>query len=96
MLPFSCCGHPGDTGNSVGIGQYCSTTNDCTHPGAPICGNDFQPQRHTYFCTTTCDGPDMGTRGCGENTSCTKDAQTGLYGCVPTACLTNMPAGCMN
>jgi hypothetical protein len=93
---FSCCGKPGDPGNTMGVGQYCETNNDCTNGGAPLCANAFYPQRKTFFCTTTCDAPDMGPRGCGPNATCTKDRDSGQYGCVPTTCLTNMPAGCSN
>jgi hypothetical protein len=93
---FSCCGKPGDPGNTMGIGQYCTTTNDCTNSNAPICANDFYPARKTFFCTNSCDAPGTGTRGCGADATCTKDRDSGLYGCVPTACLTNMPTGCSN
>lgn len=96
MTFFSCCGKPGDNGNTMGVGQYCQKTNDCTNSAAPICANDFFPARKTFFCTNSCDGPDMGSRGCGADATCTKDKDTGLYGCVPTSCLVNMPPGCMN
>lgn len=92
---FSCCGKEGDTGNSMGVGKFCRSDNDCTS-GAPLCAIVYQAQKRSYFCTNTCDAPDMGTRGCGTGATCTRDSATGFYGCVPTACLTNMPAGCMN
>jgi hypothetical protein len=95
MTFFSCCGQPGDPGNSMGVGKFCRTDNDCL-AGAPLCAIVYQAAKRSYFCTTTCDAPDAGTRGCGPNATCTRDSTTGFYGCVPSSCLVNMPPGCMN
>lgn len=99
MVPFSCCGHPGDPGNKLGVGKYCTDTYACQDPGtsAPICSAVFYPEKRTFFCTKQCDAPDAGTRGCGEGATCVKDSSSPAWGCVPTGCLNPDPAtGCMN
>lgn len=93
----SCCGYPGDTGNSKGVGRYCTSNTDpaCRSSGLPanICSTaEGNPNRPTFFCTMACSG-DTDTTSCGENAKCTKNS-SGLYGCVPQSCLTNLPAGC--
>ena len=78
----SVCGHPGDTGNSLGVGQYCTKLTDCTaNPKATLCttlGSD-----NAYFCTMTCGGPDLGGE-CGESASC--QCAGGQCGCFPDRC----------
>jgi hypothetical protein len=97
MAQRSCCGYPGDTGNSKGVGRYCTSNTDpaCRSSGLPanICSTaEGNPNRPTFFCTMACSG-DTDTTTCGENAKCTKNS-SGLYGCVPQACLTNLPPGC--
>jgi hypothetical protein len=96
MTFFSCCGHPGDTGNSLGIGSYCTTQAQCN--SNTLCAAVYgAPSEHSYFCTKECNAPsDAGvdTKTCAENTTCTQDSVTHLYGCVPNSCLTNIPPGC--
>ena len=96
---LSCCGKPGDAGNSKGVGKYCTDPNggECrsSTPGviATICsviGDTVQ--RKTTFCTVTCKPEDVGY--CGEGASCTMDSATKVYGCTPNLCTTNPPAGC--
>src|SRR4051812_41297632 len=62
----SLCGHPGDQGNSLGVGKYCTTLDQCkTNKKATVCatlGGDPSQQ----FCTTRCSGPDAGADECGE------------------------------
>jgi hypothetical protein len=79
----SLCGHPGDTGNSLGVGKYCTSLGDCTsNTKATLCsilGSD-----NTYFCTFACSGTaDLSTE-CGENATC--QCQGGQCGCFPNAC----------
>jgi hypothetical protein len=91
---FSCCGQPGDTGNSKGVGRFCKKSSpDCSGTGAVFCSAEAAPQKRAYFCTVPCSGA-TDTTTCGENASCVADSVTGLYGCVPTACVNNLPAGC--
>src|ERR1700749_1004971 len=65
----SLCGHPGDPGNSLGVGKYCTSLSDCsTNSKATLCsilGSD-----NTFFCTFACSGSaDLSTEG-GENPTC--------------------------
>jgi hypothetical protein len=86
----SVCGHPGDTGNSLGVGKYCTKLTDCTsNPKATLCsvlGSD-----NAFFCTMTCTpaANDMGSTECGENAICQCGSGSGQSGCgcFPTACL---------
>src|SRR5262245_56148452 len=65
MTFHSDCGHPGDVGNSVGVGKFCMKVTACSsNTKATLCttlGSD-----RNYFCTTACDsaGP---ANYCGEN-----------------------------
>ena len=79
----SICGHPGDTGNSLGVGKYCTTLSDCSsNSKATLCsiiGSD-----NSYFSTMACSSPaDLATE-CGENATC--QCQGGQCGCFPDAC----------
>src|SRR5262245_26396157 len=68
----SICGHPCDTGNSLGVGKYCTTFDDCSsNPRATICPVVFDPTTHAYACTFVCLGPTDTV--CGENASCQCD-----------------------
>jgi hypothetical protein len=81
----SVCGHAGDTGNSKGVGKYCTMNSDCAGQFAAICSTFMQPpQGTTYFCTTACD-INATSNPCGENASCTC-LSPGACGCVPDAC----------
>ncbi|HEX4461430.1 MAG TPA: hypothetical protein VIA18_25795 [Polyangia bacterium] len=88
--PASTCGHPGDKGNNVGVGQYCMSVNDCPQT-APVCTdaeNFLEPANaQTYFCTITCTSGDNSK--CGDNASCI--CQTIGCACVPTSCGTTAP-----
>src|SRR4051812_19419821 len=59
--PLSRCGKPCDTGNSLGVGQYCTNANNpCgSNSMAKICSallNAGTPSADdTYFCTFQCD-----------------------------------------
>lgn len=78
-----CCGQPGDTGNELGVGKYC-TGFDCTGM-ANLCSTLGDPQLH--FCTMVCQ---MGGN-CGTGATC--QCQGGQCGCFPDSCL-NMPSSC--
>ena len=88
MELFSACGHPGDTGNSKNIGQYCDNNTPC--PGSLLCSNlengSLPANQQVYFCTTTCPtaGPDLTI--CGENATCA--CKSAGCACVPNVCLT--------
>lgn len=91
MLLLSQCGHPGDPGNSLGVGQFCRTANDCKGQ-AQLCSsmeNGSTPSpTDTYFCTIFPCHPDDGgvdSTACGENTGCA--CSNGLCGCTPSSCL---------
>lgn len=84
----SVCGHPGDKGNSLGIGQYCTALKDCPST-APICtiiGNSLEPANdQTYFCTATCTTAGSTTDpACGSGATCVK--QGANLACVPDSC----------
>ena len=79
----SFCGHPGDTGNDIGVGAFCNVLSDCSAtPGAHLCatlGNEM-----AHFCTKTCTmGGSAGE--CGTDAMCI--CQGGGCGCTPNSCL---------
>jgi hypothetical protein len=79
----SLCGHPGDTGNSKGVGKYCTDTSMCT-PGT-VCSTLMQPPEGTTdFCTLPCNINDT-NNPCGENATCTC-LSGNACGCVPNDC----------
>ena len=77
------CGQPGDTGNSLGVGKYCTGIQDCFgNSKATLCSTLGGPG--TNFCTFMCTQSDASTE-CGENASC--QCQGGQCGCLPNICL---------
>jgi hypothetical protein len=78
----SFCGHPGDTGNDIGVGRFCNVLSDCSSTtDAHICATLGDPMAH--FCTKTCT---MGSTGeCGTDAMCI--CQGTACGCTPTSCL---------
>jgi hypothetical protein len=76
------CGHPGDTGNDLGIGKFCTDLTMCGGT-APLCSNIGDPT--TYFCTRTCHA-DAGVDQCGSGASC-ECGGGATCGCTPTVCL---------
>ena len=85
---YSLCGHPGDTGNSKGVGRYCMTSTECMGNGmASVCSTLMPIQQGpVYFCTFPCD-PNATTNACGENATCTcLGSGTSACGCVPDPC----------
>jgi len=81
MALFSVCGHPGDTGNSLGVGKYCAALSDCSGQAAGICATLGDPDAH--FCTTTCTDGDA--TACGDGATCA--CEDGQCGCVPNSCV---------
>jgi hypothetical protein len=85
---YSACGHPGDVGNSLGVGKFCTQEQDCTGNSlANICstlGNDpSTPQLDAYFCTAICSGSSA-PNFCGDGAACMCGTQG--CGCTPTTC----------
>ena len=88
MVVADLCGHPGDTGNSKGVGAYCMDSSMCTHGMATVCSTLMPiPQGPVYFCTIPCD-PNATTSVCGENATCTclSANNPNECGCVPDTC----------
>jgi hypothetical protein len=91
---LSQCGHPGDVGNSLGVGRFCTKLSDCGKNGEQtnICsalGNGPTPSASdTYFCTIYPCTPDGGTSECGENATCVCGSSSGGGGCActPNSC----------
>jgi hypothetical protein len=80
---FSDCGKPGDPGNALGVGKFCTTLNDCAHNSkALLCSNLGDAQ--SFFCTTTCQATGPADQ-CGDGATCQCDPDG--CGCTPTACL---------
>ena len=85
---YSLCGHPGDAGNSKGVGKYCMDTTMCTGQVASVCSTLLPiPQGPLYFCTLPCD-PNAATSVCAEGATCTclSANNPGQCGCVPDPC----------
>ena len=89
---FSCCGQPGDTGNSLGVGKFCDTLT-CPGQKANFCASlGGDPTLH--FCTMACTPTDGGPDPCGENATC--QCQGAQCGCYPAKCaMQSPPDGCM-
>lgn len=91
---LSQCGQPGDKGNSLGVGKFCTTISDCMSAGLKtnICsslGNGPSPSPDdTYYCTIYPCRSDGGAGQCGENAECIC-AGGGSSGCActPSHCL---------
>jgi hypothetical protein len=91
----SACGHPGDKGNSLGVGQYC--TGEGADAGAcpstaPVCStieNSSEPaDKQTFFCVLPCTA--CSPAGfCGEGASCV--CNTEGCGCIPDTCSALIP-----
>jgi hypothetical protein len=92
MLLLSRCGHYGDTGNSLGVGQFCTNQGpDCSaNSKAKSCSalfNGTTPSANdSYFCSFLCASTDPpGT--CGENARCVCAAQG--CACIHVRCIPN-------
>jgi hypothetical protein len=84
----SACGQPCQEGNSLGIGKFCNTIDDCKGSQIPtLCATLGDPNEH--FCTAMCAPPDASDdagfpQSCGENATC--QCQGGQCGCFPNSC----------
>ncbi|MCU1283539.1 MAG: hypothetical protein JWM53_7085 [bacterium] len=81
-----CCGQPGDPGNELGVGKYCTGFTECAGKMASVCSN-LGGDAQLHFCTMACS---MGGN-CGTGATC--QCQGGQCGCLPDSCL-NMPSTC--
>ena len=78
------CGHPGDKGNSIGVGKFCSHVSDCTgNTKANLCAQLGDPNQ--FFCTFACSATGPANQ-CGENATCACDPMGRGCGCFPLAC----------
>ncbi len=79
------CGFPGDVGNSLGVGKFCTAQTfvaDCgKNTKANLCANLGSDT--DFFCTFTCSSTGSANQ-CGENAECA--CQGGQCGCFPLAC----------
>ena len=67
----SACGHPGDVGNSLGVGKFCTTLSDCTsNTKATLCTTLGSSDE--FFCTMLCSSTGAADQ-CGENARCACD-----------------------
>lgn len=87
---MSDCGKPGDVGNSLGVGKFCTAGEFVAQCGmnakANLCANLGDAKN--FFCTFQCDGTDAGAADqCGENAICACDSKGRGCGCFPTACI---------
>jgi hypothetical protein len=80
---YSQCGEPGDTGNSEGVGKFCTSGSDCPTT-APLCS--IIGSKTTFFCTFICQA---GSDACGSDATCTcqGSGSSGPCGCTPNSCL---------
>jgi len=74
---------PGDVGNDMGVGKFCTQLSDCLGTPAPICAILGDPT--VFFCTKTCANSDAGPAACGVGASCACGG--GGCGCTPDSCL---------
>ncbi len=92
MALLSRCGHPGDVGNSLGVGKFCTNQGpDCTGNGmATLCSalvNGQTPSASdSYFCSFECTAASPAGY-CGENAACLCDPASGACACIPTSCI---------
>lgn len=79
----SSCGQPGDVGNELGIGRFCTSLGDCPDPSAPLCS--ILGDRNTHFCTKVCQASGPADQ-CGTGARCACNPG-GQCGCTPSVCL---------
>lgn len=89
--PLSQCGHPGDVGNSKGVGKFCTGFSECNALPASICsalGNGSTPSPNdTYFCTIINCNNATPPVDCGAGATCVVDPAGRGSACTPNACL---------
>lgn len=90
----SCCGVPGDRGNELGVGKFCTRDEHCAgNAAATLCSsieNDITDHK-SFYCTIPCD-PNQLENICGEGASCICE-EVGCA-CTPTSCVENPPNDC--
>lgn len=90
----SCCGIPGDRGNELGVGKFCTRDEHCAgNAAATLCSsieNDITDHK-SFYCTIPCD-PNQLENICGEGASCICE-EVGCA-CTPTSCVENPPNDC--
>lgn len=82
MAPAGSCAQPGDVGNELGIGTFCSPRGGqcAAFPQAGVCLATIAPGEGQWFCTRLCsDDAD-----CGSDAVCTGDGRGAA--CVPARC----------
>lgn len=90
MAFFSDCGRPGDVGNNLGVGKFCTTAAECQGLTATLCTHLYRSVtgENTSMCTVAnCTNDSQ----CGTNASCQCRALG--CGCVPNACVSAIPQG---
>jgi hypothetical protein len=89
--PLSQCGHPGDVGNSKGVGKFCMGFTECAGLPASICsalGNGSPPSSNdTYFCTIISCYMASPPVDCGPAATCVVDPSGRGSACTPNSCL---------
>jgi hypothetical protein len=86
----SSCVQPGDHGNELGIGEYCTPGGgECrAFAQAPLCLADAAPDDDQWFCTRIfCTTDDQ----CGSETFCLSTDRGSA--CVPLRCVDDPPDG---
>src|SRR5579862_3679646 len=79
------CGAPGDKGNELGVGKYCTQGGgQCLGTKAPICSADIQLNGQG-ICSKACNTD----ADCGTGATCFQD--TLGKGCKPDVCTTHPP-----
>lgn len=94
--PYSLCGHPGDQGNSIGVGKFCEQISDCDTANGLLCStinNPNNPNQPTYFCVLPCD-PCSPPGYCGSGATCVcQNGDPNTCGCTPSTCSAIFPDG---
>jgi hypothetical protein len=83
----SSCGKPGDVGNSLGIGKFCLSTDDCKSNKldllcSSVANGTELTTTYSYFCTAQCNPTKEGFCGEGAVCACTSVG----CGCSPLPC----------
>lgn len=85
------CGDPTSTGNALGIGKHCESTNDCpvVDEGTTIqCSTVLTDDSLPLLCSRICGATDGGQIDCGPGATCMNIIELGydLDVCVPFTC----------
>lgn len=82
MVPPGSCAQPGDVGNDIGVGTFCTPRGgECAaFPQAGLCVVMIAPDEGQWFCTRLCDTD----ADCGADAVCTGDGRGAA--CVPARC----------